>query len=534
MKNLFRPSGPAKRQNACVIGNVQPRFCSKTIRILSFFILLLAGGCTSSQETSVKQPNIVFIIADDLTWSGIHALGNDEIKTPNIDRLADQGTTFTHAYNMGAWTGAVCIASRTMLISGRTVWNANEFSQRWEKGQDLDKTWGKLMEKQGYKTFMAGKWHVSAAADKVFQQTKNVRPGMPKDAWDHETMTRIFSEYNAGTTPLTEIMPVGYHRPLNEEDTSWSPSDPRFGGFWEGGTHWSEVLRNDAIEFIESTVDDPQPFFMYVAFNAPHDPRQAPREFLDLYNVNDLSLPESWAAEYPYKDGIGNGHDLRDEALAPFPRTEYATKKHLQEYYAITSHLDHQVGLILSALKDQGKMENTYIIFTADHGLAMGRHGLMGKQTLYDHSLRVPFIVAGPDVPPGKLISEDIYIQDAMPTGLELAGGSPPGYVEFNSLLGLLREEQVTSPYPAIYGAYLDLQRMIRKDGFKLLVYPGMEKVMLFDMNNDPEEVNDLAGNSDYDDKVLAMFEALILLQKQMNDELDLVPLYKELKGKTG
>ena len=504
------------------------------VRTLFFSTLLLASGCTVSNETSERPPNIVFIIADDLTWSGVHALGNDEIKTPNLDKLVDQGTAFTHAYNMGAWTGAVCIASRTMLVSGRTVWNANQFRQRWAKGQDLDKTWGKLMEKQGYKTFMAGKWHVGVDAGEVFQQVKNVRPGMPKDAWDHKTMTQVFREYDASTTALADIMPVGYHRPLDERDTTWSPSDPSFGGFWEGGTHWSEVLRNDAIEFIESTADDPQPFFMYVAFNAPHDPRQAPREFLDQYNPDDLSLPESWAAAYPYKDSIGNGPDLRDEALAPFPRTEYATRKHLQEYYAITSHLDHQLGLILSALRDKGKMENTYIIFTADHGLAMGKHGLMGKQTLYDHSLRAPFIITGPNIPRGKRISEDIYIQDAMPTSLELARGTPPAYVEFNSLLGLLREEQVTSPYPAIYGAYLDLQRMIRKDGFKLLVYPGMGKVMLFDMNNDPEEINDLAGNPRYDAKILEMFEALILLQKQMNDELDLVPLYQALKDTTG
>ena len=245
---------------------------------------------------------------------------------------------------------------------------------------------------------------------------------------------------------------------------------------------------------------------MYLAFNAPHDPRQAPQKYLDSYPLENISLPKSWLPMYPYKDAIGNGPDLRDEALGPFPRTAYATKTHIKEYYALVSHLDTQVGEILDALEKSGKINNTYIIFTADHGLAIGRHGLLGKQTQFDHSIRPPFMIQGPDVPRGKQIKADIYLQDAMATSLELAGIVKPDYVYFNSFLNLLDGSQTKSNYDAIYGGYVDSQRMIRKDGFKLIVYPKINKILLFDMENDPEEMNDLSEVPKYKPNAMNYF----------------------------
>ena len=261
---------------------------------------------------------------------------------------------------------------------------------------------------------------------------------------------------------------------------------------------------------------------MYLAFNAPHDPRQAPQAYLDKYPLENISVPESFLPEYPFKDGIGNGPDLRDEALAPFPRTEYAIKKHIQEYYALITHLDDQIGAILDSLEESGQMQNTYIIFTADHGLAMGRHGLLGKQSQYDHSIRAPFVIMGPNVPKGKIISADIYLQDAMATSLELAGIQKPAYIYFNSLMDLLEGEQAKSSYNGIYGAYVDLQRMIRKEGFKLIVYPGLDRVLLYDMEKDPEEINDLSDEPSYQTKVDDLFQDLLDLQRQLNDTLDI------------
>lgn len=489
----------------------------KMIKSLWFLLILInIYACSGSQETSEEavssKPNIVFLFADDLTYTAIHALGNEEIETPNLDHLVKNGTTFTHAYNMGGWNGAICIASRSMIISGRSVWRAKKMAENWAKGDDLDQTWGKLMEAKGYDTYMTGKWHVAAPADTVFQTAVHIRPGMPGDAW--------------GTRKPETALPAGYNRPQNENDHTWSPTDPKFGGYWEGGKHWSEVLKEDALNFIGNAKTKHNPFFMYLAFNAPHDPRQAPQEYLDKYPLDKISLPASWIPENPYKDEIGAGPGLRDEALAPFPRTEYATKVHKQEYYAIITHLDEQIGEILDALEKTGKMDNTYLFFTADHGLAIGRHGLLGKQNMYDHSIRVPLIVLGSDIPKNKKVDADVYLQDVMATTLELSGVKKPEYVEFNSFLDLAKGNAPESHYDAIYGSYINLQRMIRKDGFKLIVYPEAHKVLLYDLENDPEELHDLADDPTYADEGQYLFDELIKLQQKMGDTLDLSSLH--------
>ena len=249
-----------------------------------------------------------------------------------------------------------------------------------------------------------------------------------------------------------------------------------------------------------------------------------------MYPLDKISVPKSYTEEYPYQDQIGCGDGLRDECLAPFPRTEYSVKVNRQEYYAIITHLDQQIGRILDALEKSGKKDNTYIFYTADHGLACGNHGLMGKQNMYDHSMRAPLMVIGPDLPKGKKIDMDVYLQDIMPSTLELAGAEKPAYVEFNSLMDAVRMERTKSSYPAIYGCYKNLQRMIRKDGFKLIVYPEAKKVLLFDMDNDPLEMNDLADVEAYQPKVKELFVQLIELQKSMGDSLDLKVVFPDLQ----
>jgi arylsulfatase A-like enzyme len=496
-------------------------------KLLAIAMMLVVMGCKIEKDVEPSKPNIVFIFADDMTYTAINALGNNEIRTPNLDRLVDQGTTFTHAYNMGAWNGAVCVASRAMIISGRSVWDVNTFRQEWKNGQGLDKTWGKLMENAGYETYMTGKWHVDAPADSVFQNVTHIRRGMPWDSWGHGGKIPVINEMIKNGKSKEEIRAIGYNRPLSENDTTWNPTDKKFGGFWVGGKHWSEVLKDDAIGFIEKAKTKDKPFFMYLAFNAPHDPRQAPQEYLDMYPLENISLPKSWMPMYPFKDSIGNGPGLRDEALAPFPRTEYATKKHIQEYYALITHLDDQVGSILGELEASGKMDNTYVIFTADHGLAIGRHGLLGKQTQFDHSVRPPFMIVGPNISQGAKVNADIYLQDAMATSLELAGIEKPDYVYFNSIMDLARGERSESHYDAIYGGYINYQRMIRKDGFKLMVYPKLNKMLLFDMVNDPEEMIDLAENPDYQEKIDVLFKDLLQLQEELNDPLDISQIRK-------
>ncbi|NLY03147.1 MAG: sulfatase-like hydrolase/transferase, partial [Rhodopirellula sp.] len=175
-----------------------------------------------------------------------------------------------------------------------------------------------------------------------------------------------------------------------------------------------------------------------------------------------------------------------------------------------------------------GKAENTYIFFTADQGLAVGHHGLMGKQNLYDHSVRVPLMVTGPGVSKGKKIDTPVYLQDIMPTSLELAGVEKPGHVEFNSLMPLIRGEKVV-PYDAIYGGYLDAQRSVTMDGYKLILYPKIAKARLYNVVADPQEMNDLADKPESAPIVKKLFARLLKLQIEVEDDVDLKGVYPKL-----
>ncbi len=474
----------------------------KITPVIVFIVFLFAFSC----KTEIKQkPNILFIFADDQTFQGIHALGNPEVKTPNLDKLAQSGITFTHTYNMGGWNGAICVASRAMLNTGRFLWNArNAEESLYPAITGNGQFWSQLMQNAGYDTYMTGKWHVKQNADSLFQMVADVRPGMPK------------------------TVPEAYNRPLSPNDTTWLPWHKKYGGFWEGGKHWSEIVGDNTIQFLDSANKSENPFFMYIAFNAPHDPRQSPKRFVDMYPVENISVPESFIELYPYKDNIGCGPGLRDEQLAPFPRTKYSVQVHRQEYYAIISHMDEQIGRIINHLKETGQDKNTYILFSADHGLSVGHHGLVGKQNMYDHSMRVPCIIVGPDIPQNQKRDMQIYLQDLMATSLELAGINKPGYIEFNSLLPMVKDESQTGPYSEIYGAYMNLQRMVRTEKYKLIVYPRASKLRLFNVQEDPEEMTDLAENKDFYAVKLEMINRLIRQQKIMNDTFDLHPYFPE------
>lgn len=471
--------------------------CSSLIKAL-----LLLLYCLPQTITAADKPNILFLFADDQAFHTIRALGNDEIHTPHLDRLVQQGTTFTHAYNQGGWNGAVCVASRAMLNTGRYLWHAHQedrkLKQEWVPQQKL---WAQLLAAGGYQTFFSGKWHVSADASKVFEVARHIRGGMPNQT------------------------DAGYNRPKSRDDKEWQPWDPKFEGFWKGGRHWSEVLADDGIDYLTMAKQDARPFFMYLAFNAPHDPRQSPRQFVEMYPAEKIRVPASFVPEHPFDIGSNR---IRDEQLAPFPRTPYSVQVNRQEYYAIITHMDQQIGRILEVLQQTGQADNTWIFFTADHGLSCGHHGLLGKQNMYDHSMRVPFVAVGPGVEADKRIGRRIYLQDIMPTTLELAGVERPDHVEFQSLLPLLQTgtEEVSG---TVYGAYVNSQRMLTDGHEKLILYPDTGVSLLFDLTQDPEEIQDLSALDDGLSRKRRLFAKLLQQQQVTGDTLKLSDAFPEL-----
>jgi choline-sulfatase len=226
----------------------------------------MAATAVSGASAAGGKPNIVFIISDDQTFEGVGAYGNIEVKTPAIDRLAGRGAVFTHVYNMGSYSAAVCIASRTMLNTGQYVWRA----QKLKLGQEREGMWSRRMSRAGYRTYMTGKWHVPIEPERVFDVVRTPRGGMPKSG------------------------PEAYNRPMDNEPDVWSPYDTSRGGFWTGGKHWSEVVADEAQVMLTEAAGRPEPFFMYIAFNAPHDPRQSPKEFVDMYPAKDIQVPPNF------------------------------------------------------------------------------------------------------------------------------------------------------------------------------------------------------------------------------------------------
>lgn len=494
----------------------------------SIFIILgllpFAFGKVQAQE----KPNIIFIFADDMTFQGLGSTSNGEVKTPNLDRLKSQGTYFNQTFNQGGWNGAISMASRAMLNTGKYLWKAmdetggktynNAHELAWpddvtpyvaHKPATPCKLWSEYMREAGYETYITGKWHVPTLASEVFDHAKHIRGGMPNQT--EEGYSRKFVE------GIPDV---------------WTPVDSIYGGYWKGGKHWSEVVRDDALEYIDHAKQIDKPFFMYLAFNAVHDPRQAPQEYQDMYNVKNINIPKNFLSVYPYCEEIASGHYLRDEKLAPFPRTEYSIQVNRKEYYALISHMDAQIGIILNALKKSGKMDNTYIFFTADHGLAVGDHGFLGKQNMYDASIRVPMFVVGPGIRHGKELNNLVYLQDIMATILDLADSEGINNVDFQSLLPLLQGKKMKTR-DALINCYVGAQRMVRTDRYKLIVYPRVNKVRLFDMKKDPLEMHDLAGQKKYYSIIKNLFAKMQTLQKEIKDPLNLQPYFDKYMQET-
>ncbi|MDB6041411.1 MAG: sulfatase [Verrucomicrobiales bacterium] len=477
--------------------------------LLSFLLETTASAVNRFATAGQTRPNFLFLFSDDQTYRALGLLGGLEVKTPNLDRLARRGMLFTHCFNQGGYSGAVCIPSRTMLNTGRHVWECRDASKKdVAEGAAL---WGETLGKAGYDTFMAGKWHIPDSA--LTRSFKTIGP--------------LTGGFLASTREVEEA----YHRPA--PGNHWTPDDPKWNGHWlkvDGKVvHSSVRIADSAIDYLKTNVtSSANPFFMYVAFNAPHDPRQAPRQYLDLYPPATLKVPPNFAPKHPF---VIDSYTGRDEILAPYPRTREIVQVHLQEYYAMITHLDAQIGRMLDALEETGKGANTIIIFTSDQGLAAGQHGLMGKQNLYEHSVRMPFIIAGPGIPAGKRNGALFNMQSLFATTCELAGISTPASVQFPSIVPLItgRKKELQE---ALYGAFLDRQRSVRTREWKLIRTPQEHQVQLFKVEADPWETNNLAADPEYARTLRKLDERLQRLMIEMKDPMSFEELIKGGKGR--
>jgi len=425
------------------------------------------------------RPNILFLFTDDQRFDTIRALGNPDIATPNLDALVGRGTAFTNAYIMGGSCPAVCMPSRAMLMTGRTLYHLQEQGQRIPEDHRL---LGETLQQAGYTTFGTGKWHNGPDSyARSFSAGAEIFFGGMEDHWN---------------VPACDFDPTGRYdlqRPVVKDAWSSNQVSYRRCDHITPGKHSSELFADAAVAFLRSD-EAHEPFFMYVSTMAPHDPRTMPKEYLAMYPPHRVTLPPSFMPEHPFDNGE---LWVRDEKLAPWPRTEAEIQRHNAEYYAMISHLDAQIGRILAALRESGRAEDTIIVLAGDNGLAIGRHGLMGKQNMYDHSLHVPLLFAGPGVPVGQQRAAYCYLIDIYPTLCELGGVAVPGTVEGRSLVAAMRDP-LSRPRDALHFAYRNVQRAVQRDGLKLIEYvvDGTRHTQLFDLAADPWEMTNLAENA--------------------------------------
>jgi arylsulfatase A-like enzyme len=465
--------------------------------------LSLAGVWGVAAE---RPPNILLLVSDDQRPDTIAALGNSHIRTPHLDDLVRRGTVFTRA----TCAHPLCYPSRAELLTGCTGWrNGSYLGLKLNPDVPL---LPKLLGAAGYQTWYVGKWHTAGRPSSVgFAETAGLYAGGGSSLSPNPSPTT--GEGSKDYVDFRGRPATGYRGWVFQTD------DRRL--FPEKGIG---LTPNISAEFADAAIrlvsrKSEQPFFLHVNFTAPHDPRIWPPGYEKMYDAEKLPLPANFRPEHPFDHGNARG---RDELLLPFPRTKEDVQRELACYYAVISHLDEQIGRILKALDETGQRDNTLVIFTSDHGLALGSHGLVGKQNMYEHTINVPLVIAGPGVPAGKRTAAQCYLRDLFPTICDVAGiATPP--LDGRSLLPVMLDKQ-SEIYPFVVGYFQDSQRMIREGDGKLIWYPKIDRWQLFNVRTDPDELRDLIAESAHDTLIADLRGKLSDWLKQHGDPLKLKP----------
>jgi len=429
------------------------------------FSFLAQGGIA---QKHAQKPNVLFLLADDQRADALGCSGNSYIKTPNIDKLAQSGVRFSNSYVMGGHHGAICAPSRAMLLSGKSLFHVYDVLRGVQ-------TMPMYFAKYGYETFGTGKWHNEKAAfEASFKKGKNIFLGGMCDHFN------VPCREMGGDGKLGEPVKKGYS---------------------------TDLFAGAAIDFIDGYAQGKKenPFFCYVAFTAPHDPRSPHPDYIGMYPDESIPVPGNFKSLHPFAFDQLN---IRDENLAPWPRTPEMIQKSLADYYALISHLDTRIGEIVATLKKNGLYENTIIVYAADNGLAIGSHGLLGKQNLYEHSMKVPLIISGPEVPGAKVSDALVYLFDLFPTLCDLCLLPAPKGIDGKNLAPVVKgkTEGVRS---SLYTAYRNTVRAVRTSEWKLIRYPQRDFCQLFNLKDDPLEINNLAAVPEYKTKVDEMMKLL-------------------------
>ena len=438
-----------------------------TLALLATLLLAPLAAFPAAAPTSAR-PNILFIFADDQRADTIAALGNPVIKTPHLDRLVRSGVAFNRAYMQGGLNGATCVPSRAMLLSGRNLFHIDEKLMR-------DSIWPEAFGQAGYTTFVSGKWHNGdASLARSFKHARSMFTGGMTNPMQAKLRTVVDGK-------VGEAKPTPHHA--------------------------CQVFADETIRFLQEHKDGP--FFAYLPFDGPHDPHIVPDEFPIHYPADQIPLPPNFLPQHPWDNGEMT---IRDEQLLRWPRPPEQVRAMLAEYYRYVSYLDAQIGRVLAALDASPFAKNTLVVFAADSGVARGSHGLIGKQNVYEHSMRVPLLISGPGIAAGQRTDALCYLFDVLPTLGQLCGVSGPKSSQGIPFTATLMNPATPARSQLMF-AYKSVQRAYTNGRWKLIRYPEVDRTQLFDLQADPHELANLADQPGHAAKVS---ELTALLEREM------------------
>ncbi len=442
-----------------------------------FHCLVISGLLAFSGDALAdpNRPNVLLIVSDDQRPDTIHALGNSYITTPHLDALVKSGTSITRANS----ANPICTPSRAEILTGCTSFRNGVIYFGGKIDPELP-TIAKTMKSAGYSAWYSGKWmNDGSPFTHGYEETRGLFSSGGGDSKEErfDSQGRKITGYRGWTFK-------SYDGKVELDKGNGVNSET------DGN------IANGAIEFIDRKPD--KPFFLHVNFTEPHDPLMVHDSLKGEYEGSKLPVPPNFRPEHEFDHGNLRG---RDELLLPFPRTVKDVRAELADYYAVIENMDRQLGRIMDALEASGQKENTLIIFSSDHGLGKGSHGIVGKQNMYEHTLNVPLIFSGPGIPADTVLDAQCYLRDLFPTICEYSETSIPDSVEGRSLMPLL-SGQKESIYDFTVGYFYHFQRMIRTDRWKYIYYPKANRAQLFDLRNDPFEMNNLIGQPDTDGTV--------------------------------
>lgn len=451
----------------------------------------------------MNKPNIVILMADQLTASALRTYGNKVSLTPNIDKLAREGVVFESAY----CNSPLCAPSRAALMTGQFISRNSVFDNAAEFHADSP-TFCHYLREQGYRTWLSGKMHF-CGPDQLH-------------GFDERLTTDIYPA-DFGWTP-------DWHHPERRLDWFHNMSSVLEAG---------ECVRTNQLDFDDDALfqarqrlydaarrPDEQPFMLLLSLTHPHDPFAIPKRYLDRFDEADIDMPKTRR-----RDVEEDAHSIRLRAMYQLEDgliTDDHIRRARHAYYGAMAYVDDCFGEVVRTLEETGLAENTVVMVIADHGEMLGERDLWYKMTFFENAVRIPFIVHNPKRFAPRRVSQSVSLVDVLPTLVELASGedrksqaiSPlDGSSVVPHLKGEAGPDDAVSEYLA-EGA-LGPMLMIRRGSWKY-IYSFSEAPQLFNLAEDPQERINLASREDYQEQAQTF-------AREVRSRWDLDALYRQV-----